>query len=77
MNREHLLLVNPATKQVQVWKEAVEGIGELEYQSRLVQETYPHCIVVAVNADKFPDPLKAIDTVLSQINWQKLRKPLD
>lgn len=77
MNREHILLVNPATNQTQIWKEAVEGIGELEYQSRLAQETYPHCIVVGVNADKFPDPLKAIDTVLSQINWQKPRKPLD
>ena len=32
-----------------IWKEAVEGIGELEYQSRLAQETYPHGVVIGIN----------------------------
>ena len=77
MNREHILLVNPATKQTQIWKEAVEGIGELEYQSRLAQEAYPHCIVVSVNADTFPDPLEAIDTIFSQLNLQDTSNSID
>jgi hypothetical protein len=34
-----------------IWKEAVEGIGELEYQSRLAQETYPHGVVIGINLE--------------------------